>query len=37
VLRDDSLWAYLGHADITAAIHDPSLADERGVLDVALG
>ena len=37
VLRDDSRWAYLGHADITAAMHDPSLAEERAVLEVALG
>lgn len=36
ILRDDSFWAYLGTTDILAAIHTPALADERGVIEVAL-
>ena len=37
VVRDDSQWAYLGHPDVTAATLDPSLADQRAVIEVALG
>ena len=36
VLRDDSAWAYLGCPDIDAAFHSPALAEQRGVLDIAL-
>ena len=36
VLRDDSAWAFLGNPDITAAMHDPTLAGDAAVLEIAL-
>jgi hypothetical protein len=37
ILRDDSLWTYLGHQDYRQAMHRPDMAAERAVLEVALG
>ena len=36
VLQDDSSWAYLGCADIAAAMRHPALAERRGILRVSL-
>ncbi|HEY3415583.1 MAG TPA: hypothetical protein VGM23_01750, partial [Armatimonadota bacterium] len=37
VLRDDSLWCYLGRQQILPAMSQPALAEERAVLEVTLG
>lgn len=37
VLRDDSLFTWLGHSDILSAIHHPERAEERAILQIELG
>ena len=36
LLRDDSLYCYLGRQDILSAIHTPELAEEHGVVEVEM-